>query len=128
VRSLFLLAAVAASSLAVTQSLSLKPGGTQYVTVTNGVDGMVRPGGRVVLWAKVTPNPGKRVYAAGAKDFQPVALLMTPHAAITPAAPAYSPSELDGNSGSPTPVPVYRKEFRIAIPIVISATASTTTR
>jgi hypothetical protein len=123
VRSLFLLADVALSSLAVTQSLSLKPNSVQYVTLVNGVDGMVRPGGRVVLWVKVTPNPGKRVYAAGAKDFQPVTLVMTPHAAITPSAPAYSTSELDGNSGSPTPVPVYRREFRIAVPIVISPTA-----
>ena len=123
-RSLLLLAAVALSSLAVTQSLSLKPGTAQHVTIVNGVDGMVRPGGRVLLWVKVTPNPGKRVYAAGARDFQPVTLVPTPHAAVTFSKPAYSRSELDGNSGSPTPVPVYKNEFRIAIPIVISATAT----
>ena len=122
-RSLFLLAAAAVSSLAVTQSLSLKPSATQYVTLVNGVDGMVRPGGRVLLWVKMTPNPGKRVYAAGAKDFLPVTFVPTPHASVTFSPPAYSQSELDANSGSPTPVPVYRKEFRIAIPIVISATA-----
>lgn len=121
-RPLFFLAALAISSLAIGQSLSLKPGSAQYVTVENGVEGMVRPGGRVLLWMRVTPQPGKRVYAAGARDFQPVAFVMTPHPAITASKPAYSESELDANSGSATPVPVYKKTFRIAVPIVISPT------
>ncbi len=121
---MFVLAVVAATGMAFGQSLSLKPPVTaQYVTVTSGVDGLVRPGGRVVLWVLVTPNPGKRVYAAGARDFQPVALVMTPHAAITSMRPAYPQSELDANSGGSTPVPVYRQPFRIAVPIVVSPTA-----
>ena len=107
----------------VAQSLTLKPNPTQHVTVEGQVSGPLTPGATARLIVEVTPKPGKRVYATGATDFQPVALVVTPHAAITAGTPVYPPAELDANSGSPTPVPVYRRTFRIVQPIRVARTA-----
>lgn len=123
-RALLVASLIALASLAVTaQDLALKPASVQHVTVTSGVSGVVTPGARITLWVDVAPNAGMRVYAAGAKDFLPVALVMTPHAAATPAKAAYPPSELDAHSGAPGPVPVYTHTFRITQPVTISRTA-----
>lgn len=123
-RALFVASLIALASFVVTaQDLTLKPASVQHVTVTSGATGVVTPGARLTLWVDVTPNAGMRVYAAGAKDFLPVALVMTPHAAATPAKPVYPASEFDANSGAPGPVPVYTRTFRITQPVTIARTA-----
>jgi hypothetical protein len=82
----------------------------------------VAAGERVVLSAEVTPKPGVHIYATGATNFTPVALVMTPltdiqaHPAQFPAAEPYV------TLGASAPVPVYRKAFRIAQPITIART------
>lgn len=105
------------------QSLAFKPNTAQYVTVDGRIDGALVPGGTATLTVEVTPKPGMRIYAAGAKDFQPVALVMTPHAAIIAGKAVYPASELDAGSGLPVPVPVYRRTFHIAQPIVVKRSA-----
>ena len=117
---LVLAGAIAASAQAIDLA---RPRPLQHVTIVPGVSGTPTPGATLTLWVDVTPKPGLRVYAAGARDFTPVALVMTPHAAVTPRAPHYPPSVLDPDSGSPQPVPVYRGVFRITQPVTVSRTA-----
>ena len=106
------------------QSLSPKPSAVQYVTVEPAASAqVVAPGGSVSLWLDVTPKPNIHVYAAGAKDVTPVALIVSPAAGIRPGKPKYPAAELLASPGADSPVPVYRKPFRIVQPIAISKTA-----
>lgn len=112
------------SSGGLAQTLGLKPAAPQRISVEPGPGGaMVAAGGSVTLWAEVTPKPNIHVYAAGAKDFTPVALSVTPSPDVAPAKPIYPPAELSSTVGLEAPVPVYRKVFRISQPIVIARTA-----
>ena len=81
------------------------------------------PGGSVTLWADVTPNPSIMIYAAGAKDFTPVSLVLTPNETLNTGKPTYPKAERASSPGSADTVPVYRRAFRIAVPATIKATA-----
>ena len=121
---LFTAWSLAAVVAAAGQTLTLTPSSVQYVSV----DGMasartVAPGGRVTLWADVKPKSGFHVYAPGAKDFMPVALVMTPRAGTTFGKPAYPTSILSTAAGAGKPVPVYSAPFRIAQLVTLARTA-----
>jgi hypothetical protein len=95
----------------------------QHATVTSSTaSATVRAGERVALWVDVTPRPGVHIYASGARDFTPVALVMTPlgdvqaERAQVPAAEPYL------TLGATAPVPVHRKSFRITQPVTIART------
>ncbi len=112
-----LLLTVALSS----QSLTLKAPATQHVTVIGTASASsVKPGGAVVLWADVTPNANIHVYARGAKDFTPVALVMTPRQGATFSKPSYPPGERSATLGSTDLVPVYNTPFRIVQRVVFA--------
>src|SRR5262249_32318548 len=72
----------------------------------------------------VTPKPNIHVYAAGAKGFTPVTLILLPVAGMISTGRAiYPAAELLESPGSNAPVPVYRKPFRIVQPVTIARTA-----
>lgn len=105
------------------QTLTLKAPAPQYVSVEGTASvSTVAPGGRVTLWADVTPKARIHVYAAGAKDFTPVALVMTPRQGMTLARPIYPASQRLLTAGVIEPVPVYSAPFRIAQPVTIART------
>lgn len=95
----------------------------QHISVVAGVSAQsARPGGAVTLWADVTPKPSIHVYAAGAVDFKPVALVVTPNAAITIGQARYPKPDVATAQGSTGSVPAYAKPFRIALPVTLKAT------
>ena len=105
------------------QALTLKPPTLQHVSVEGTTSApTVAPGGRVTLWADVTPKARVHVYAAGAKDLTPVALVMTPRQGVTLAQPTYPASALSLTAGATEPAPVYSAPFRIAQPVTIART------
>jgi hypothetical protein len=77
------------------------------------------PGASVTLWADVAPKQGIHVYAAGAVDFAPVSLLITPNTAITAGRPSYSKPDIATAQGSTGNVPAYAKPFRITQPVTL---------
>lgn len=125
-RPLVAVALAIAASRATTgagQSLLTRTPAVQYVSVEGAASApVVAPGGTVTLWVDVTPKPNMHVYAPGAKDFTPVALVMTPKAGMTLAKPSYPAGELSVTAGVAEPVPVYNKAFRIAQRMTIAKT------
>jgi DsbC/DsbD-like thiol-disulfide interchange protein len=77
----------------------------------------VAPGGKVTLWADVSPFPAIHIYAAGAKEFTPVSLVVTPNSAVKTAKPVY-PKPDSQTSGDAAPA--YTQRFRIALPVTIA--------
>jgi hypothetical protein len=113
-----------ASPQAHAQGLLAKPT-VQHVTVAAASSAAaVAAGASVTLWADVTPNPKVHVYAAGAKDFTPVALAPSPVASLRIGAPQYPKAELAVSPGSLVGVPAYTSTFRIAVPVTVAATAA----
>lgn len=109
------------TTAAFAQSLTLKPPTVQYVSVVGSTSvPSAAPGAPLTLWADVTPKANIHVYAPGAKDVIPVALVMTPRSGITFSKPSYPAGELSATVGVDAPVPVYNKTFRIAQPIVLA--------
>ena len=109
------------------QSIGLKAPPVQLVQRVSIEPGppvaSVAAGAAFTLWADVTPNPKVHVYAAGAKEFTPVALSVSPRAGITASRPIYPPSQLSPTVGVDALVPVYVKTFRIRQPIAVAKTA-----
>ncbi|MEQ1913035.1 MAG: protein-disulfide reductase DsbD domain-containing protein [Vicinamibacterales bacterium] len=81
------------------------------------------PGGSVTLRADVAPNPSIHIYAAGAKDFTPVSLVITPNATLNLGKATYPKPERAFSPGSADAVPLYRSAFRITMPVTIKASA-----
>jgi hypothetical protein len=105
------------------QSLAPAPAASQHVTVTSGASapGVAR-GGTMSLWADVTPKPNIHVYAPGAKDFEAVALIVSPQAGVTFGKAAYPAGTLVSFPGLDARVPVYQKLFRITQPLTFDRT------
>ena len=83
----------------------------------------VAPGGVVTLRVDVTPNPTVHIYADGAKDVTPVALTLTPNAAVTIAPVMYPKSERVPDPASLAPVPAYARAFRIEVLATLASSA-----
>lgn len=110
-----------AVSPASAQLLGPKPSPVQYVRViTSASVPSVSAGERILLWADITPHPGVHVYAAGARDFTPVSVVMTPRQGLTTAKAQYPKAELAPSIGGDAPVPAYSKRFRITQPITLN--------
>jgi hypothetical protein len=118
---LWLLVGIAQAAVARTQ---LAPAPTvQHITVAAGpAAASAAPGAAVTLWADVTPKPSIHVYAAGATDFKPVTLVVTPNPAIRTGQPTYSKPDVATAQGSTGNVPAYAKPFRITLPITLKGT------
>lgn len=92
----------------------------QHIVVTGRASQeSATPGGTVTLWADVAPKPGIHVYAAGATDFAPVSLLVTPNTAIGIGRASYSKPDVATAQGSTGNVPAYARPFRITQPVTI---------
>jgi Thiol:disulfide interchange protein DsbD, N-terminal len=103
-------------ALLLAQSLLAPKSTVQHVTATASV---VRGAdGSVTLALDVTPNPRIHVYAAGAKDFTPVSLILTPQPAVTPGKPVYPKADVAAAFGSDD-APAYSKTFRVAQPVTL---------
>jgi hypothetical protein len=63
------------------------------------------------------------IYAEGAKEFTPAALVLTPNAVATYGKASYPKSSLIDVPGETVKVPAYSGPFRIAVPVTIKATA-----
>lgn len=105
------------------QGLLTKPA-VQHATVTAAASSItVSAGGKVTLYADVTPYPKVSIYAEGAKDFTPVSIVITPTGAVAAGTPVYPKAERVISPGSVESVPAYRKTFRVAVPVTVKATA-----
>ena len=101
----------------------LVPPSPQHVNVAAGPGVVtVAPGGSVSVWADVTPKPNIHVYAPGAKDFQAVALVVSPLRGVTVGKIGYPPGTPTAFPGIDARVPVYQKTFRITVPLTIAHT------
>lgn len=103
------------------QALQLAPAPTvQYVTVATAASASsATAGSAITLWADVTPKPRVHVYAAGATDFTPVSIVITPNAGLTVGKPTFPKPDLATAQGSTGNVPAYARPFRIAQPVSI---------
>ena len=116
--------ATLASVVAIAQTLGPEPSTLQHVAIHASVSApAVSKGGSVTLWADVTPKPNIHVYASDTDGFTPVKLVLTPRAGVTVGKVKYPEAELLPTPGVSHPVPVYRKVFRLAEPIIVEATA-----
>lgn len=82
----------------------------------------VSPGAALTLWVDVVPHRSIHIYAAGATDFQPVALVLTPNAGVSSSTASYSKPDVGTAQGSIGAVPAYGRPFRIALPVTVSKT------
>ena len=107
------------------QTLAPAPSAVQHVVVAAGANVATVPaGGTVSLWADVIPKPNIHVYAPGAKDYQIVALVLTPQRGLTFGKATYPAGTPMAFPGVTERVPVYQKLFRITQPITIARTAA----
>ena len=79
---------------------------------------VVARGSAVQLWLDVTPKPGIHVYAPGAKDYLPIALVIDPRPGVTAGPIKYPKSETMLFEGEK--VPVYEKPFRLVDEITLA--------
>ena len=116
-------ALVVAGGVAFAQGLAPAPSAVQHVSVRPGASApSVSPGGALSLWVDVTPNANIHVYAPGAKDFQPVKLVISPMAGVEMGKPIYPPGILTTLPGTAERIPVYSKIFRITQPMTLGKT------
>jgi hypothetical protein len=121
-KALTVVALVNAPAVMSAQSLLGKPT-AQHATVTASASApAVALGGRLTLWADVSPYPSIHIYAAGAKEFTPVSLVLTPSDAVKAGKPAYPKPDAQSGTGSDA-APVYGRRFRIAVPVTIAPAA-----
>ena len=108
---------------AVAQGLLAKPT-VQHAAVAGSTSAPgTAPGGTLTLWADVTPQPAIHIYAAGARDFTPVSLALTPGRSMKAGRPTYPKPDVATAPGSLDAVPAYKLPFRIAVPVTIAPTA-----
>jgi hypothetical protein len=105
------------------QSLLAKPT-IQHASVAGSSSATsAAPGGAVTLFVDVAPQPAIHIYAAGAKDFTAVSIVLTPNAAVKAGKPAYPKPDAAAAPGAADAVPAYTRPFRIAVPVTIGSTA-----
>jgi hypothetical protein len=80
-----------------------------------------RAGATIRLFVDVVPAPKVHVYAPGAKDYQPIALALTPQAGIKPGKLVYPKSQDWYFEPLKEHVPVYQAPFRLELPITLGA-------
>jgi DsbC/DsbD-like thiol-disulfide interchange protein len=115
--------ALAGSTSTHAQSLLAK-GAVQHATIAASASALTAAAGSAItLWAEVTPNPSIHIYAAGAKDFTPVALSIPAGPQFTPGKARYPKPDVATAPGALDAVPAYKQPFRIAVPVTIKATA-----
>jgi hypothetical protein len=108
-------------TLLLAQSLLAPKPTVQHVTAAPAV---VRgANGAVTLALDVTPDPRMHVYAAGAKDFTAVTLILTPHTDVTAGKPVYPKADMASAPGSDD-APAYSKAFRITQPVTVKGGAA----
>ena len=116
------IAALLALAPSVSAQSLLSRATAQHASVATSVSvATAAPGAKVTLWADVSPFPAIHIYAAGAKEFTPVSVVMTPNPAIRPGKPVYP--KPDASAGGGADAPAYSQRFRIAVPVTIAPTS-----
>jgi DsbC/DsbD-like thiol-disulfide interchange protein len=83
----------------------------------------VRPGDSVTLSVQITPKRDVRLFALGAKDFTPLALLLTVPRGFSLGKPKYPIPERQSVPGVKKPVPVYDTQVELEQTITIAKNA-----
>jgi hypothetical protein len=107
-------------ALLVAQSLLAPKSTLQHVTAEPSI--VRTASGSVTLALDVIPNPRIHVYAAGAKDFTVVSLVLTPRPEVTAGKPVYPKADVAAAPGS-NDAPAYSKTFRITQPVTVKSGA-----
>jgi hypothetical protein len=106
--------------LLLAQLLSAPP--TPHIKMTAGASAAEgRVGTTIRLFVDVTPNPKVHVYAPGAKDYQPIALAITPRAGIKAGKLVYPKSRDWYFEPLKEHVPVFDVPFRLEQTITVGA-------
>lgn len=116
--------ALVVAAFVLAQGLLLSKPTPQHATfaASASVDA-VSPGGATTLWVDVVPHRSVHIYAAGATDFLPVALAVSPAPAVTPGKVSYPKPDVATAQGSIGDVPAYSKPFRLALPVTVAKSA-----
>src|SRR5262245_30207299 len=102
----------AAASVGQTLGPKLPP--VQHVTVVASTSApQLSADDSVMLIVEVTPKPGVHVYAAGANELTPVAIVMTPQTGIRFGRPKYPAAGVPDTLKVTDPAPAYYAPFRI---------------
>jgi hypothetical protein len=113
-----------AQSVGLTGQTLLPRSSVQYATFTaSSSTASVAPGGSVTLWVDVQPNRSIHIYAAGARDFTPISLVLTPASPLKAGRAVYPKPDVATAPGSTGDVPAYQRPFRIALPVTIASSA-----
>jgi DsbC/DsbD-like thiol-disulfide interchange protein len=105
------------------QSLLARPTAQHATVHASSATTTTAAGSAVLLWADVTPDPSIHIYAAGAKEFTPVSIVLTPNASIVAGKARYPKPDGAPVPGASDPPPVYERPFRITVPVTISSKA-----
>jgi DsbC/DsbD-like thiol-disulfide interchange protein len=99
----------------------------QHIAVAPGASATsVKPGATISLRIDVTPDPGIHVYAPGAKDYEPIAVVFETPAGVSVGAVTYPKADVlsfDGES-----VPVFQKPFRLEAEMSVPKAAKAGTK
>src|SRR3954463_6415052 len=102
------------------QLLSAPP--TPHIKMTAGASAAeARAGTAIRLFVDVTPDPKVHVYAPGAKDYQAIALTITPRAGIKAGKLVYPKSQDWYFEPLKEHVPVFEAPFRLEQPVTLGA-------
>jgi hypothetical protein len=102
------------------QLLSAPP--TPHIKMTTGASAAeARAGTAIRLFVDVTPDPKVHVYAPGAKDYQAIALTITPRAGVKAGKLVYPKSQDWYFEPLKEHVPVFDVPFRLEQPITLGA-------
>lgn len=116
--------ALVVAAFVLAQGLLLSKPAPQHATFAASASAdVVAPGGATTLWVDVAPHRSVHIYAAGATDFLPVALTVSPGAPVLPGKVSYPKPDVATAQGSIGDVPAYSKPFRIALPVTVAKSA-----
>ena len=100
----------------------LLTGATPHITMATSVNSAQAPAGSTVrLFVDVTPDAKVHVYAPGAKDYLPIALVVTPRPGIKVGKLAYPKSQDWYFEPLKEHVPVFQAPFRLEQTVTLSA-------
>jgi hypothetical protein len=96
---------------------------TRHLTVATSVRAAEGAGGRLMLFADVTPKPKMHVYAPDQKDYIPITLMLVADDAIRAQSTQYPKAEKFFFEPLKETQLVYSKPFRIVQPVTLAPTA-----
>ena len=99
---------------------------TPHITMaTSASPDTARPGSTVKLFVDVIPDPKVHVYAPGARDYLPIALVLTPRPGVKVGKLVYPKSQDWYFEPLKEHVPVFQAPFRLEQPVTLGAPLKT---